>query len=100
MTLAIAPAHPLISMNSSNLRSLIVVTALAGLAGLTLANSEFAAHLPFEALLGVALSLALVRIAFADYARRPKTLAVPAEILRPAPRKTVRVAACVERVAA
>jgi hypothetical protein len=87
-------------MNSSKLRFLIVVTALAGLVGLTLANSEFAAHLPFEALLGVTLSLALVWVAFADYARRPKTLAVPAEIVRPVPRKTVRVAACIERVAA
>jgi hypothetical protein len=79
---------------------LIVVTATAALASFGLANTEFAARLPLEGLLGVTLSLALVRVAFSDYARRPKSLAVPAKLLRPTMRRTVRVAACVERVAA
>jgi hypothetical protein len=87
-------------MNSSKTLSLIAVTALAGLAGFGLANTELAAHLPIEALLGVTLSLGLLRVAFSDYARRPKSLALPAKLLRPVPRRTARVAACVERVAA
>ncbi len=88
-------------MNTSNkLLTLIVVTATAGLASFGLANTEFAARLPLEAFLGAAVSLGIARLAFSDYARRPKTLAVPAAILRPATRRTVRVAACVERVAA
>lgn len=88
------------AMKHSNKISLIVVTALAALAGLSLANTEFVARLPLEVVLGASLSLALLRVAFADYARRPKSLVVPAKLLRPSPRRTVRVSACVERVAA
>jgi hypothetical protein len=87
-------------MKTSKLLSLIIVTATAGLASFGLANTEFAARLPLEALLGVTVSLGLVRLAFSDYARRPKPLNLPAPLLRPAARRTVRVAACVERIAA
>ena len=87
-------------MKLSNKTSLIVVTALAALAAFALANTQFVARLPLEALLGVTLSLALLRVAFSDYARRPKPLVVPATLLRPSPRRIVRVSACVERVAA
>ena len=88
------------AMSISNKFSLIIVTAVAAFAGLGLANTEFVARLPLEAVLGMTLSLALLRVAFSDYARRPKPLAVPANLLRPSLRRTVRVSACVERVAA
>lgn len=86
--------------NSNKLLSLIVVTATAGLASFDLANTEFSARLPLETFLAVTVSLALVRVAFADYSRRVKPLDVPAPLLRPSPRARVRVSACVERVAA
>lgn len=88
------------TMNNSKLSTLILVTATAGLAGFGLSNTELAARLPLEAGLAVAVSLALMRFAFSDYARRPKSLATPAKVLRPGARRTVRVAACIERVAA
>ena len=86
--------------SSSKLLTLIVVTATAGLAAFGLANTEFAARLPLEAFLAATVSLGIVRVAFSDYARRPKVLAVPAPIVRPMMRRTVRVPACVERAAA
>ena len=85
---------------SHKLLTLVLVTAAAGLASFGLANSEFVARLPLEALLAVAVSLGLVRVAFSDYARRTRKLALPAKILRPAPRATVRVSAQIERCAA
>ena len=87
-------------MTSAHLSTLIVVSATAGLASFGLANTEFAARLPLEALLAVTASLGLIRVAFSDYARRPKLLATPATVLRPPARRTVRVAAYVERIAA
>ncbi len=88
-------------MNPSNkVLSLIVVTATAGLASFGLATTELTARLPLETFLAATVSLGLVRVAFSDYARRPKPLSVPAPILRPAVRRTVRVSACVERCAA
>jgi hypothetical protein len=80
--------------------ALVTGTAGLGLAVFALANTELAARFPLEPFLAVLASLVLVRIAFADYARLPKPLPLPAAILRPAPRRTVRVSACVERVAA
>jgi hypothetical protein len=85
--------------NSNKLVSLILVAATAGLASFGLANTEFAARLPLEAFLGVTVSLGLLRVAFSDYARRPKPLTI-APVLRPVAPRTVRVSACVERVAA
>lgn len=88
-------------MNDSNkLLSLIAVTATAGLASFGLANTELSARLPLEAFLAVTVSLALVRVAFADYARRMKPLDLPAPLLRPSARTRVRVSAHVERAAA
>jgi hypothetical protein len=88
-------------MNPSNkVLSLIVVTATAGLASFGLATTELTARLPLETFLAATVSLGLVRVAFSDYARRPKPLSVPAALLRPAPRRTVRVSAHVERIAA
>ncbi len=87
--------------NSHKLLSLALVAATAGLAAFGLTNTEFAARLPLESLLAVTVSLGLVRVAFSDYARRPQPLHVPAAaLLRPAPRRTVRVSAHVERIAA
>jgi hypothetical protein len=87
--------------NSNKLLTLALVAATAGLAAFGLTNTELAARLPLEGLLAVTVSLGLVRVAFSDYARRPKPLHVPAAaILRPVARRTVRVSACVERVAA
>ena len=87
--------------NSNKLLSLALVAATAGLAAFGLTNTEFAARLPLESFLAVAVSLGLVRVAFSDYARRPQPLSVPAAaLLRPAPRRTVRVSAQVERIAA
>lgn len=87
--------------NSNKLLSLALVAATAGLAAFGLTNTEFAARLPLESLLAVTVSLGLVRVAFSDYARRPQPLHVPAAaLLRPAPRRTVRVSAHVERIAA
>jgi hypothetical protein len=85
--------------NSNKLVSLILVAATAGLASFGLANTEFAARLPLEAFLGITVSLGLLRVAFSDYARRPKPLTI-APVLRPVAPRTVRVSACVERVAA
>lgn len=89
-------------MNPSNkVLSLIVVTATAGLASFGLATTELTARLPLETFLAATVSLGLVRVAFSDYARRPQPLHVPAAaLLRPAPRRTVRVSAHVERIAA
>jgi hypothetical protein len=88
-------------MNTSNsLTTVILVAATAGFASFGLANTEFVARLPLEAFLGVTVSLSLMRVAFSDYARRPKALNVSARILRPQAKQTVRVAACVERIAA
>lgn len=87
--------------NSHKLLTLALVAATAGLAAFGLTNTEFAARLPLESLLAVTVSLGLVRVAFSDYARRPQPLHVPAAaLLRPAPRRTVRVSAHVERIAA
>jgi len=86
--------------NSNKLLTLSLVAATAGLAAFGLTNTEFAARLPLESFLAVAVSLGLVRVAFSDYARRPQPLNVPAAILRPVARRTVRVSACVERCAA
>lgn len=87
--------------NSNKLLTLALVAATAGLAAFGLTNTEFAARLPLESLLAVTVSLGLVRVAFSDYARRPQPLHVPAAaLLRPAPRRTVRVSAHVERIAA
>jgi hypothetical protein len=93
--------HPTdFTMNNSNkLITLILVAATAGLASFGLANTEFVARLPLEAFLGITVSLSLVRFAFSDYARRPKPLSL-APVLRPAAPRTVRVSACVERIAA
>ena len=88
-------------MNSSNKLILVLVTAIVGLAGFGLANTELFAGLPVETLLAVAVSLALLRVAFSDYSRRAKPLPLPvAAILRPAARATVRVPAHIERCAA
>lgn len=88
-------------MKTSKLLTLVLVAGTAGLAGFGLANSELAARLPLEPLLALAVSLGLVRIAFSDYARRAKTLPLPAaKILRPAPRAIARVPAHIERCAA
>lgn len=87
-------------MKTANLSSLVLLTATAGLATFGLGNTELAARLPLEALLAATVSLALIRVAFSDYARRPKTLATPAPVLRPTVRRTVRVSARIERVAA
>jgi len=84
----------------SQILSLVLITGTAGLAAFALANTEIAARFPLESFLAIAASLALLRFAFSDYSRRPKALPVPAAVLRPAPRRTVRVSACVERVAA
>lgn len=86
--------------NSNKLLTLALVAATAGLAAFGLTNTEFAARLPLESLLAVTVSLGLVRVAFSDYARRPKPLHVPAALLRPVVRRTVRVSAHVERIAA
>jgi hypothetical protein len=87
-------------MNPSNkFFSLILVAATAGLASFGLANTEFVARLPLDAFLGVTVSLGLLRFAFSDYARRPKPLET-APVLRPVAPRTVRVSACVERIAA
>lgn len=86
--------------NHRPLLALAFVTGTAGLAAFGLANTELAARFPLETFLAVAASLALIRFAFSDYARRPKPLRIPATLLRPAPRRTVRVSACVERIAA
>ncbi len=87
--------------NSSKLLTLALVAATAGLAAFGLTNTEFAARLPLESFLAATVSLGLVRVAFSDYARRPKPLSIPAAaLLRPAARRTVRVSACVERIAA
>ena len=85
---------------SHKLLSLVLVTATAGLASFGLANTELSARVPLEALLAVTVSLGLVRVAFSDYSRRAKRLALPAPILRPTARTTVRVSAHVERCAA
>ena len=86
--------------NSNKFLSLALVAGTAGLAAFGLTNTEFAARLPLESFLAVAVSLGLVRVAFSDYSRRPKPLSAPTALLRPAPRRTVRVPACVERCAA
>jgi len=86
--------------NSTKLLSLALVAGTAGLAAFGLTNTEFAARLPLESFLAATVSLGLVRVAFSDYARRPKPLRVAAALLRPAVRRTVRVSACVERIAA
>lgn len=86
--------------NSNQFSSLLLVAATAGVASFGLANTEFAARLPIEALLGVTLSLGLLRMAYSDYTRRPKPLSVPAAILRPLPNQSVRVSAQVGRLAA
>lgn len=87
-------------MKTSKLLTLVLVTGTAGLAGFGLANTEFAARLPLEALLAATASLGLLRVAFSDYARRAKPLSLPAAaVLRPAPR-AVRVSAHIERCAA
>jgi hypothetical protein len=89
-------------MNTSRLLTLSLITATAGLATFGLANTELAARLPIESFLAATVSIGLLRFAVADYASRPKPLtAAPAPILRPvAARRTVRVAAYVERIAA
>ncbi|SDS65774.1 hypothetical protein [Opitutus sp. GAS368] len=79
---------------------IVLLTGTAGLAVFVLANTELAARFPFEPFLAVLASLALIRFAFSDYARRPKPLPLPATVLRPVPRRTVRASACVGRVAA
>lgn len=65
--------------------SLALVTGTAGLAAFGLANTEFAARFPLEAVLAITVSLGLVRVAFSDYSRRAKPLSAPAAILRPTP---------------
>jgi hypothetical protein len=86
--------------NSNKLLSLALVAGTAGLAVFGLTNTEFAARLPLESFLAVAVSLGLVRVAFSDYARRQQPLTIPPAVLRPATRRTVRVSAHVERIAA
>jgi hypothetical protein len=85
---------------STKLLSLIVVTTTAGIAGFGLANTEFAARLPLEAFLSATVSLGILRVAFSDYARRPRALALPAKLLRPVAARPARIAPRVERVAA
>jgi hypothetical protein len=88
-------------MKTSSLLTLILVAGTAGLTAFGLADTELSARLPLEAILGVSVSLGLVHLALADYTRRPKSLPLPAgAILRPAPRRVVRVSAQVERIAA
>ncbi len=71
--------------NYRSLLSLALVTGTAGLAAFGLANTEFAARFPLEAVLAITASLALLRFAFSDYSRRLKPLSVPAAIVRPTP---------------
>jgi len=88
-------------MKTSKLLSLVLVAATAGLAVFGLANTEFSARLPLEVLLGVTVTLGLLRVAFSDYSRRPKSLPLPmAAVLRPESRRIVRLSAQIERVAA
>ncbi|MBI2813871.1 MAG: hypothetical protein HYX71_06270 [Opitutae bacterium] len=84
----------------STLLTLALVAGTAGLAAFGLSNTEFAARFPLDTFLAAATTLGLVHLALADYSRRVKPLRLPAAVLRPAPRRVVRVSACVERVAA
>jgi hypothetical protein len=86
--------------NVNKLLTLILVTATAGLASFGLANTDFAARLPLDSFLAATASIGLIHFALADYSRRPRPLSVPATILRPASRRTARVSAQVERIAA
>jgi hypothetical protein len=85
--------------NSNKLISAILVAATAGVASFGLANTEFVARLPLEAFLGVTVSLSLLRVAFSDYARRPKVLTT-ATVLRPLASRPVRASGCADRLAA
>ncbi len=80
--------------------SLVLVAGTTGLAAFGLTNTEFAAQLPLDTFLAVTAALGLIRFAFSDYSRRVKPLSVPAAMLRPIPHRTLRVSACVERIAA
>lgn len=90
--------------------SLTLATAAFGAALVVLANASFITALPAEILFAAAISVALVGITIADYARnaRPLTLKAPvARVVAPthfAPRSNAygirRVSATVERTAA
>lgn len=73
--------------NYNKLLSLVLVAGTAGLASFGLANTELAARLPLDVLMGAAVSAGLLRFAFSDYSRKLKPLPAPAATLvRPAPR--------------
>ena len=80
--------------------SLALVTGTAGLAAFGLTNTEFVARLPLDSMLAASAMLGLIHFALTDYSRRVKPLRLPVATLRPAPRRVVRVSACVERIAA
>lgn len=80
--------------------SLALAAGPAGVAFFTLSNTQFAASLPFDALLAAAATLGLIGLALADYSRRPNSLRTPAALLRPVARRGGRAAAGVERTAA
>lgn len=80
--------------------TLALVTGATGLAAFALSNTELAARLPFDTVLAATAAFGLIHFALADYSRRVKPLKLPAAVLHPAPRRVVRVAACIERIAA
>ena len=80
--------------------TLALVSGTAGLAAFGLSNTEFAARLPLDTVLAVTATIGVIHFALADYSRRAMPLRQPTTVLRPTPRRVVRVSACVERIAA
>lgn len=79
---------------------LVLLASAVGVAGFSVANAQFSAHLQLDIILASLLSLGLLRFMLADYSRRFEPLRTPAVLLRPVVRRTVRVSAHVERSAA
>lgn len=79
--------NPISKMNNDHkLLTLVLLAGTAGLASFGLANTELAARLPLDVIMGAAVSAGLLRFAFSDYSRRLKPLALPAALVRPARR--------------
>jgi len=82
--------------NSTKSILLILAAGAAGVAFFTLAQAQFTATLPGGTLLAIAVSLAVIAIAAADYSRRLQLRTLRSRTLRPAlpagttPRTTAR----------
>ena len=61
----------------------ITAVTIAGIVLVTLANASFTANLPLEVVFAASFSLAMIGVAYTDFARNRRPLAVTSRVLRP-----------------